>query len=90
VSHPTATDGVWRVMRFENAEGKWAEVASNVAGPEAVPLPEGFRFVCSTPMVPCDVAAVERGARAVSGGLTPTGKERRLAEAVLRAAGEAP
>jgi hypothetical protein len=50
-AHPTTTDGVWRVMRFEAAGGKWAEVASNHIGPEAVNLPAGYRFVRSTPMV---------------------------------------
>lgn len=51
-AHATTTDGVWRVMRFENAAGKWAEVASNHVGPEAVPVPPGYKFVNSTPMVP--------------------------------------
>lgn len=50
-AHPTATDGVWRVMRFETASGKWAEVASNQVGPEVLPIPPGYKFVSSTPMV---------------------------------------
>lgn len=54
MSHPTATDGVWRVMRFEAPGGQWAEVASNHVGPEGINLPAGFRFVRSTPMVPAE------------------------------------
>lgn len=42
----------WRVMRFEKADGKYAEVASNVVSPEQVQIPAGYRFVRSTPMVP--------------------------------------
>lgn len=44
----------WRVMRFENAEGKWAEVASNRVGPEEIPVPDGYRFVSAIPMVPAE------------------------------------
>lgn len=69
--HATTTDGVWRVMRFETADGKWAEVASNKIGPEAVPVPDGYRFVRSTPMVPrADMDAlteeIEAAERAIS------------------------
>lgn len=59
-AHPTTTDGLWRVMRFETAKGEWAEVASNHVGPEAIKLPPGYQFVSSTPMVPSDAAAVGR------------------------------
>lgn len=40
----------WRVMRFENGEGKSAEVASNEIAPEQVPVPGGYRFVGSRPL----------------------------------------
>jgi len=42
-------------MRFERPDGKYAEVASNQAGPEQIPVPPGYRFVSSTPMVPAVV-----------------------------------
>jgi hypothetical protein len=64
-THPTTTDGVWRVMRFENAEGKWAELASNHVGPEAVPVPPGYKFVGSTPMVPDSRARADERQRIV-------------------------
>jgi len=42
------------------------------------------------PVVPCDDAAIERAARALSAGMEPTAIEREQAVAVLRATGEAP
>lgn len=83
-THPTATDGLWRVMRFENAEGKWAEVASNHVGPEAVPVPAGYKFVRSTPMVPCDTAAVGRARRVVRGLLGEFLGEDEEVDAIVR------
>jgi hypothetical protein len=50
-AHPTRTDGVWRVMRFETKTGNYAELASNQVGPEAVPIPPGYQLVSVTPMV---------------------------------------
>lgn len=47
----SATEREWRVMRFENAAGQWAEVASNHLGPEQLPMPPGYRFVSATPMI---------------------------------------
>jgi hypothetical protein len=41
----------WRVMRFENAEGKYAEVGTYM-GANAIPVPPGYKLVSSTPMVP--------------------------------------
>lgn len=48
------TDKTWRVMCFENAEGKSIELASNHVGPEAVPVPPGYKFVSSVAMVLMD------------------------------------
>lgn len=44
---------VWRVLRFENDEGKYAEVGTFL-GPDLVPVPPGYRLVSSTRMVPAD------------------------------------
>lgn len=49
---PESTSSVWRVMRFEAADGRYVEVASPIAKPEQIPVPSGYRFVSSTPMVP--------------------------------------
>lgn len=63
--HATKTDGAWRVMRFEDASGRYAEVASNEVGPEAIPVPPGYRFVSSFAMVRAEVTdeMVERAAQ---------------------------
>jgi len=67
---PTTTDGVWRVMRFETPDGKYCEVASNHAGPEAIPVPPGYAFVRSTPMVPAEqVENMRAGIRSVLSSL---------------------
>jgi hypothetical protein len=74
----SAYPGIGRWKFYSSSDDGWTHYQGRDTPPEG-------QWV-----VPCDEAAIERGARAVSGGLTPTGKERRLAEAVLRAAGEAP
>lgn len=63
------SDGVWRVYRFETAGGKYAEAASNQVGPEQIPVPPGYRFVGSTPMVPAVVTdeMVDAAVRAFNG-----------------------
>jgi len=62
---PTRTDGVWRVMRFEHPDGKYAWVASDQFGPEQIPVPPGYRFVSSTRMIAAEVTdeMVDRAAR---------------------------
>jgi hypothetical protein len=81
------SSAAWCVMRFENGEGQYAEIASNHVGPEAVPLPPGYRFVSSTPMMPADVTdeMVEQAARTIAAadGTHPTQYTRDLARAVL-------
>jgi hypothetical protein len=51
----------WRVMRFENAEGKYAEVGTYL-GANTIPVPPGYKLVSSTPMVPASqlAGAVEK------------------------------
>jgi len=67
---PTATGGVWRVMRFEKPSGKYCEVASNHLGPEDIPVPPGYAFVSSTPMVPAEqVENMRAGIRSVLSSL---------------------
>jgi hypothetical protein len=43
----------WRVMRFENSEGKYAEVGTYL-GANTIPVPPGYKLVASTPMVPAE------------------------------------
>jgi len=66
-------------------EGRWTITKRNddvrfIGGPGAQEVP----------VVPCDDAAIERAARALSAGMEPTAIEREQAVAVLRAAGETP
>lgn len=42
---------VWRVFRFEKADGAFCEVASNHIKPDEIDLPSGYKFVCATPLV---------------------------------------
>jgi hypothetical protein len=78
----------WRVMRFENAEGKRVEVASDRIGPEAVPVPPGYRFVDSTAMVPVDQlrGAVEALKQARQAIMTVAGADFRSRARLARAA----
>src|SRR4051812_8448573 len=90
-AHATKTDGRWRVMRFETASGKYAEVASNEVGPEAIKLPPGYKFVRSTPMVPAETLdALVEEVRVIAldladNGMHPEDAAEYLTKAVVRA-----
>lgn len=62
----TRRDEVWRVFRFEKADGAYCEVASNHVGPEEVNLPPGYRFICATPLVAQADVARHGAARSVT------------------------
>lgn len=48
----TRSGEVWRVLRFEHADGRFCELATNQqAITDQVNLPPGFKFVCATPLV---------------------------------------
>jgi hypothetical protein len=71
----------WRVMRFENSEGKYAEVGTYL-GANTIPVPPGYKLVSSTPMVPASrlagaVAVLEQIVeRPYGDGTNPTQKAR--------------